>query len=655
MNSAALAFTADTADWASGAPDAQSAGAASSAERVLLISMPFGALERPSLALGLLQAYCRQLNVQCDTRYLTFAFAERIGLGNYLWLCSDEVPYTAFAGDWLFAEALYGRRPYADAAYVDEILRRTWRLSDEAYTRLLWIRQQVEPFLEQCMQAVRWSDYTLVGFTSIFQQNIASLALAARVKQAHPQITIAFGGANWEEMMGVALQEQFPFVDLAFSGEADQSFPAVLAARQRGLAVHGIRGVSASSASRVAELTPAVRTQDLDRVPIPDFDAFFAQKQASAVTAGVAPTLLMETARGCWWGERSHCTFCGLNGATMTFRSKTPERVLTEVKLLRERYGLLPFNVVDDILDMRYFRSLLPLLAEAQLGIRFFWEVKANLDHHQVRQLRDAGILEIQPGIESLSDHVLKLMRKGTTAFRNIELLKWCCEYGVKPYWNFLYGFPGETAADYTESIAFIQAIWHLNPPTGYGPIRLDRFSPYYLDQAGFGLVNVRPLAPFSYLYPFERRKQMATAYYFDFDYADGRTNDLYAGAAIDLVRTWMADSARGMLELRQEADGALQLLDTRRELAKAPLRAFLRGWKAAVYLACDRAQPLHSLLQLPALQSEQISAEELLAFLKRCVHHQMMVHDGRSWLNVAIHRPAREDPGQGLRKQQAA
>jgi hypothetical protein len=153
----------------------------------------------------------------------------------------------------------------------------------------------------------------------------------------------------------------------------------------------------------------------------------------------------METARGCWWGERQHCTFCGLNGATMAFRSKTPDRVVSEIRFLCERHGVGTFSIVDDILDMRYFRTVLPRLADAKLGIEFFWEVKANLTNVHVRQLRDAGVLLIQPGIESLSDHVLKLMRKGTTAFRNIELMKWCREYGVKPYWNLLYGFPGET------------------------------------------------------------------------------------------------------------------------------------------------------------------------------------------------------------------
>jgi ribosomal peptide maturation radical SAM protein 1 len=614
-----------------------------SAERVLLVSMPFGALERPAISLGLLQAHCNRLGVLCDTRYFTFDFADQIGLDNYLWICSDDVPYTAFAGDWLFTEALYGRRPYSDAAYFDEILRRTWALSDADCARLQWIRTQAEPFLGHCMASVSWADYTLVGFTSVFQQNIASLALAARVKRGQPNLTIAFGGANWEEEMGVALQEQFPFVDLAFSGEADASFPAVLAARARGADVHDIRGVSASSGARIAAHAPAERSRDIDSVPVPDYTAFFEQKRASSCAAGVPPTLLIETARGCWWGERSHCTFCGLNGATMAFRSKSPERVLSEIRFLRDLYGVKTVSVVDDILDLRYFRTVLPELAEANLGIDFFWEIKANLSRKQVRQLRDAGVRFVQPGIESLNDHVLKLMRKGTTALRNIELLKWCSEYDVKPYWNFLYGFPGETEDDYTRSAKLIEAIWHLQPPTGYGPIRLDRFSPFHADPAGFGMVNVRPMAPFSYLYPVEPQKLMEIAYYFDFDYSDGRTAEVHAQRAIELTRAWMADSARGTLEMRREPDGSLCILDTRRELATKPQRAILRGWKAAVYLACDRAQTMDALITLPEVEHDAVSETELRDFLERCANYRLLVHNERSWLGVAVHQPARE------------
>jgi hypothetical protein len=95
-------------------------GPGSPRQRVLLICMPCAAIERPSIGLGLLQAHCKELEIECETRYLSLRFAERIGPLDYNWLTNDA-PYTAFAGEWLFAEALYGPRPQSDHDYVEHI------------------------------------------------------------------------------------------------------------------------------------------------------------------------------------------------------------------------------------------------------------------------------------------------------------------------------------------------------------------------------------------------------------------------------------------------------------------------------------------------------------------------------------------------------
>src|SRR5207247_7863937 len=121
----------------------------------------------------------------------------------------------------------------------------------------------------------------------------------------HPNLTVAFGGANWEEVMGVALQEQFPFVDLAFSGEADESFRAVLLARRERRGVEGVAGVTATARNGLAELASAERISDMNRVPVPDYDDFFEQLRGSPAAGAVAPSLLVETARCCWLGQRA--------------------------------------------------------------------------------------------------------------------------------------------------------------------------------------------------------------------------------------------------------------------------------------------------------------------------------------------------------------
>jgi ribosomal peptide maturation radical SAM protein 1 len=163
----------------------------------------------------------------------------------------------------------------------------------------------------------------------------------------------------------------------------------------------------------------------MNALPYPDFDDFFAEFNATGFKATWQPRLFFETSRGCWWGEKKHCTFCGLNGQTMEFRSKTGARALEELTAIVAKHPGCEIQVVDNILDMRYFNDFLPALAASGVDVELFYETKANLKKDQVRQLRDAGVTSIQPGIESFSDNVLTLMRKGVTALQNIQLLKW--------------------------------------------------------------------------------------------------------------------------------------------------------------------------------------------------------------------------------------
>ena len=53
----------------------------------------------------------------------------------------------------------------------------------------------------------------------------------------------------------------------------------------------------------------------------------------------------------------------------MAFRSKSPQRALDEIARLTERYGAPALSVVDNILDLHYFETLLPTLADARLEL----------------------------------------------------------------------------------------------------------------------------------------------------------------------------------------------------------------------------------------------------------------------------------------------
>ena len=104
------------------------------------------------------------------------------------------------------------------------------------------------------------------------------------------------------------------------------------------------------------------------------------------------------------------------------------------------------------------------------MDLSLFYETKANLRKDQVALYRAAGLTAIQPGIESLSTPVLKLMRKGVSALQNLQLLKWCSEYGIDAKWNFLAGFPGEAPEWYAGLPELVRKVRHLCRRSGFQP-----------------------------------------------------------------------------------------------------------------------------------------------------------------------------------------
>ncbi len=611
------------------------------ASKILLLSMPFGALNRQALGISLLKAALLERGVACDLRYFTFDFAEFIGLEDYQWI-NFELPYTAFAGDWVFTQALYGNHSKQDAAYIKEILFETWQLEADAVKRLKSVRAKVEGFLDFCLDVMPWQDYKMVGFTSTFEQNIASLALAKRLKSKFPHLSIVFGGANWEATMGLELHRQFEFVDYVCSGEAEESFPALVNVVLNGQLEHlgQIPGIVFRQDQQSVSTSAPNMIQNMDSLPMPDYSDFFAQLERSVTSTPITPNLLFETSRGCWWGAKSHCTFCGLNGGSLSFRSKSPARALSELEFLSVTWGIETLEVVDNILDMHYFETWLPQLAAQAEKRQLFFEIKANLSREQVELLARAGIYRVQPGIESLSDNILKLMRKGTTALRNVQLLKWCAEVGIGVDWNILYGFPGETQADYDAMLEMLHAIRFLQPPAACGAIRLDRFSPNFDQSLEFGFENVRPMKPYQYLYPFANEVLHNIAYYFEYDYAKkanhAKAQNEYAQSVMAFVDQWKRQPETGRL-YGIASQNSLKLIDSRSSATCPSLE--LRGADRTIYEYCDSLHNLNSIMKklVEEHTEQQFEPSSVKEFLESLMAHQLMISDGTNYLALAL------------------
>ena len=408
----------------------------------------------------------------------------------------------------------------------------------------------------------------------------------------------------------------FPWIDYVCCGEADHSFVALLEQLRGGGLSARIPGVLGRLDGGEVERSAAVR--NLNQLPTPHFDEYFESLARSPLKAKVEGQLVVETSRGCWWGAKHHCTFCGLNGDTMAFRSKTPERAFDEMEYLSRRHQTRRLGCVDNILDLRYIDTLFPRLAESGLDFELFYEVKANLRYDQLVKLRRGGVRQIQPGIESFSNQVLRLMDKGCSGLQNIQLLRWCQELGIEPAWNLLAGFPGEDPAEYQKMARLVPLLSHLTPPCSCAQVRLDRFSPFHVRAESYGIRRLRPARAYFFVFPLDRRELARLAYFFDFDYADGRQPASYVQPLQRAVQVWWKDwtdlDSKPALHARFD-DGTVVITDTR-AVARA-LRFELTGLAASVFTRCDVSTTFQALTRLPDLVGNDAGVRAALDMLQ--------------------------------------
>src|SRR2546421_8772172 len=266
--------------------------------RVALVAMPFAATQAPSIQLGLLSAIARGRGYHVDTFHLNLDFAKLIGVPVY-----DVLSSRGLLGEWMFSPSAFGEAtPDPDATYLellpaDFVGQLSDQLGENWRESLVHMRHLASEYIDRLVTSAPWDEYSVIGFTSTFQQQVPSLALAERLRQ-RSKASIVFGGANMEGEMGEEYVRAFPSITYAINGEADEAFPALLDALAHGTAPEAVPGV-------ISSLKPSDFRQTFERVdelPFPAYDEFY--ERARAVGVDGLPdfrTLPIETARGCWW------------------------------------------------------------------------------------------------------------------------------------------------------------------------------------------------------------------------------------------------------------------------------------------------------------------------------------------------------------------
>ncbi len=507
--------------------------------QVALVNMPFSYSKYPSIQLGTLSALLKSKGVAVDCHHLNVRFAHKIGVPLYEMICEKR----ALFGEWLFSYLLFRDNPKR-AEYptvFKPVFEQVAQESGQPISFFEDMATRTAPqFLTWAMTAIDWGQYKLIGFTSTFDQNVASLTLAKLIKDLYPHVKVVFGGANYDGEMGMEYFRAFPFIDYVVVGEGEEVVPALVrhVLEEKSEAVPN--GVIFREQDQIRFTQNPALFADFAKTGPPDYDDYYhLLAELGDAAQGLDRILLYEGSRGCWWGEKHHCTFCGLNAQSMKFRAKAPDQAAREMTALSSRYDTTRFRLVDNIIDMKYVENLFGQFAAAHCDLDVFIETKSNLQKNQIRTLAVGGVKCMQPGLESLSLSQLKAMDKGVTPLQNILCLKWSSYYRVAVSWNILLGFPGETNEDYRRQIDLLPSLFHLQAPEATGKFWLQRFSPYFTRPHDYGVRITGPGIAYEYVYDAARLDLLKIAYDFEYELDHWTVDPHLYQELVGLVEEW--------------------------------------------------------------------------------------------------------------------
>jgi len=244
--------------------------------------------------------------------------------------------------------------------------------------------------------------------------------------------------------------------DFAFFGEGEYSVIEFLNSYPDIEKLRKVKGLGFVNEGKTIYNGFPERIRNLDSLPFPDrkllvFNERYMKTDLSSIMAS----------RGC----PHDCSFCAsvpIWGRHAVFRS--PKNIIQEIKYLRDNYGIKEFRFYDDTFTAKKTNVInFCKLLVSTFGKKYFtwWCLSRvnTIDEEILYWLKMSGCDRIDLGIESGSDKVLKLMRKGITISQAEKSIKLAKKHKFWVHTFFIIGFPYETLEDIRQTIDFIKKV----------------------------------------------------------------------------------------------------------------------------------------------------------------------------------------------------
>jgi len=265
---------------------------------------------------------------------------------------------------------------------------------------------------------------------------------------------------------------------------------------------------------------------------------------------------------------------------------------------------------------------------------RLFAEIRAGTPAAELAVMRDAGIQELQIGIEALSTSLLKKLNKGTSAIQNLETMRDCEALGIVNTSNLILQFPGSDEQDVAETLRNLEFALPFRPLQTVN-FWLGQGSPVWQNPGAYGIKAVFNHPNWSRLFPDEVFRSMA---FMILSYRGDRGIQQKIWRP---VKKKIASWQKSYRELRQGPilspilsfrDGGGFLIIKQRQRQTDPIKHRLVGTSREIYLYCQQHRSLKNICErFPAF------AEEIIGFLKMMTDKKLMLEERDKYLSLAV------------------
>lgn len=281
----------------------------------------------------------------------------------------------------------------------------------------------------------------VVGFSILDIQRSTSMWFAKQLRRSYTG-EIVVGGPD-VSIHKSAYLKRYPFIDVAFLQESEVSI------------VSYVKGASLDSISGIAyrnNESLVINEQNFDHSQAnyyPDFSDF-------PLDNFLLPVLPVSASRGCAWAK---CKFCVHHQTYSGYYERDPIDVADSIESLVNAYGVHHFHFTDDMLDVPLGTAIAKELYKRDLNVNILTYARFDkrFTSETLKKWQQGGIKVVEWGLESASPKMLNSMTKGISIEKVQEILDHSSKVGILNKLMLFHNYPGETLADFRQSLDFVE------------------------------------------------------------------------------------------------------------------------------------------------------------------------------------------------------